>query len=1348
MNNHFHTIVLIALASFLSIASQASRNYRFYQLGIEEGLSQVTITDIYQDELGRMWFGTRDGLNMYDGNHIKVYKPIPNDSTSLSYSFIRKITGDGMGNLFIQTISNILLFDLQKETFSVLFPHRVNSSCKGKNGLWFFLNNILYFYDNQTKELNTFHSFSPVLTYVQCLYESTDGRCWIGANSGLYAIDSNRVVSTHLSGALIRHIYEDKNKNLWVGSSDKGLFMYAENGTWTNYRHHENDSKSLINNHIRAICEDNLGNIWLGSPFGLCCFDRQKNEFNTLLLSSENQLNSQSVNCLFKDKYGVVWVGTYFGGVKYLNPESSPLRLYHPKEDGLPYSIIGKFAEDKNGIIWICTEGGGIASFDPQTDRFESFKLPGNNFKSIVYDAKKHCLWLGTHISILVRFDIATEKATVYNSQDKPSAQNFGSTLLGMALYENKLLIGATQGLRPFDPETGTIVPFIEEDISHPIFAIFIDSRQKLWIGTNGYGLICYDLEQQTIKRFRHEKSDLTSISGDIINVVFEDSKGRIWIGTNGFGLNLYHPETNNFSLYTKENNALLDNNITAIAETHSGTLLIGTGIGLSGFSHEDNENNENNDDNDDNDDNENNDDNDDNQITNYQYQNGFPLVTLNENSLFVSSSGSIYVGGVSGMAILKEENLKFVPTPGEIRFTKLFVNNQEVKPGDPTGIISKTLPYTNKITINPNYSVFSVEFAIDNYLHSHSDGMEYRLAGYNSEWMHVQSENVLTYTNLSPGSYTLELRLKHFPESIRSLAIVVPPPFYRTKMAYLLYILTFVLLIYLFIRQAKTRFYLKTSLEFEKKEKEKNEELIQSKLRFFTNISHEIKTPITLIMGQADHLLQSHRIHPGIYNKIVNIHKSASSLNGLINELLDFRKQEQGHLKLKISQVNFIDFLKETFIVFSDYAVNKKITFDFRHNVKNLPLWIDTEQMQKVVNNLLSNAFKYTPEGGRIIIAAEEKENEVIFSVSDTGIGIEADKIDLIFDRFYQIAQNMHVQGTGIGLALSKGIVLAHDGTIQVKSEEGCGSTFIVTLKKGDAHFKDDIVRLKEKDELKAYIKNDADIDFMEEVKKTQEEVGSRQASLLIVEDNEEVRELLREVFSPIYKTEIAVDGRDGLEKVRSFQPDIVISDIMMPNMSGIELCEKIKNNLETCHIPIILLTARMAAEHKFQVWRIGADDYIAKPFDIKLLILRCNNLINSRKLIQKKYVHQTELSPQTLATTAIDTEFIQKATAIVEENLTNVDFNIDVFAQTLGLGRTTLFNKLRGITGLTPNTFILNIKLKKAAHLLIHHPEMNASEIAYAIGFNSPGYFNKCFKSLFDYTPVEFRNKNKHPS
>lgn len=1296
------------------------QNYTFESLGVKSGLSQVTVNCSYQDELGMMWFGTRDGLNRYDGNEIKVFKPVPGDSASLSKANIRSIIGDGNGNLYLQTQGAVVKFDMKKESFRNLLDVGNGALARGKNGIWIGVRNNLYQYSPEKDKLTLVQALTN--TSFNCILEASDGVCWIGTNNGLIAFDNKNTEQVFFSDSQIRAIHQDNDKNLWLCTNNKGLIKLSLNRGVTFFRHDPGNKKSIVNDYVRAICEDDLGYLWIGSQFGLCRLDTATYEFKTFLHSTEHtsSLTSNSVMHLLKDKQGTIWVGTYFGGINYFNPERQQFRFFPPEEEGLPYHVIGNFIEDKNKLIWICTEGGGyIASFDPQTNRFESYHLPGNNFKSVYYDEKKHCLWLGTHLQYIVRFDINSKKSEIFESTPNNMEHFFGQHILSLLPYDGKLLIGSTAGVIMYDPQRRAATPFFC-GIRNLVTCMLIDSKQRLWVGTEDQGLVCYELSTGNTISYKHKQGAENNLSSNNINCILEDDRQRIWIGTTGYGLNLFLSETNDFKVFTKENDNLIDNTIVALAQSKSGNILIGTGIGLSvcnvsdGYS-----------------------------ISNHSFDNGFPLTTINDNSLFVSEEGDIFIGGINGMVVLKEEDLHYNRKSFNIQFSKLYVNNTEVKQGDKTGILQETLPYTSSIRIKPGYSVFSVAFSTDNYIYPNEDEIEYRLSGYESGWMNARFGRMLTYTNLNRGKYTLELRLKNFPEITKTLAIEILPPFYNTWYAYILYFALAVSLLYWFVRQDKTRFYLKKSLEFEKKEKEKTEELTQSKLRFFTNISHEIRTPITLIIGQAENLLHSQNIHPSVYNKIINIHKNAANLSGLINELLDFRKQEQGHMKLKISYVNFVEFLKETFLTFYEYAQNNGISFSFERDSDDISLWIDEEQMQKVINNLLSNAFKFTPKNGEIRISVKEEEEDVVFSVSDSGQGILPDKIDLIFDRFYQAEQPEDIPGTGIGLALTKGIIELHSGSIKVESEVNKGTTFYVRLKKGDAHFPGDVVRIEKKTEIFDYKATISDDD----IEKSRKDMGETKNKLLIVEDNDDLRTFLKEIFASMYEVETASDGVEGLEKVRSLLPDIVISDIMMPRMSGTELCSKIKSNFDTCHIPVILLTAKTALEHKFEGLRIGADDYIAKPFNVKLLVLRCNNLVNSRRVLQSKFIHQPDLSSQQqLATTAVDKEFIEKATELVESNLDRHDFDVNMFATEMGLSRSSLFNKLKGVTGLTPNNFISNIRLKKAAQMLLNNPELNISDIAYSLNFSSPRYFNKCFKDLFGYAPAEYRKNSKN--
>ncbi len=1316
---------LICIFLILS-GNVVSQNFIFQHIETKDGLSHVTVNDIYQDEFGMMWFATRDGLNRYDGNQIKVYHSIPDDTTSLPFRRIHYISGDNNGRLYLRVQASFVVFDMKKEVFHTVVPNNVSVVGYGKKRIWLCIKDDLYVYDIKEQKLRFYYSLGKDMRYLS-IDEDSNGICWICTSKGLISIDGNMTLKKYYPEVIVRKVYEDKRKNLWILTSQY-LIKNAPDGTSKIYKHDPKDPESLVHRYVRTVCEDSTGYVWFGSQYGLCRINPQTDKFESFLPIDgyTSGLTHRSITCLYTDRQGTIWIGTYWGGINYLNTKKQLFRLYCPEKDGLPYSVIGKFAEDKRGDIWICTEGGGLCSYHPSTGKFVSYPrekkwISGSNIKEIMYDEKEDCLWLGSHGYQINCFDLKTKRSRVYGSFSQELFKNSNSILL-YGDYGDKLLLGCFFGVCVLDIRTGNIEPFMpeEEVFRREVNMMIIDSKNRLWVATI-QGLICYDLTNKSLAVYEYLPNSPSGLSSNVINVIFEDSQKRIWLGTNGSGLNLYRPETNDFVRYTKEKNKLLDNNIVAIKETKLGKILLGTNKGLSVFHVEDTV------------------------FTNYEYSRGFPLMEVNDGSLFVASDGKIYVGGVEGMTIFSEKDLfSFPPERFNIEFTRLYVNDMEVVQGDETQILKNALPFTKKIRLKSGYSVFSIEFMTDNYIHYGSNDVEYRLQGYENQWMKVRFGRTLTYTNLSPGEYTLELRAKNFPTITKSLGITIEPPFYRTIWAYILYALILAVITIWFLRQARMRFYLKTSLEFERKEKLRTEELTQSKLRFFTNISHEIKTPITLILGQTEMLLNAYNIHPVVYSKILNIQRNAQNLKNLISELLDFRKQEQGHLKLHISCLNLITFLEEIYMTFKSYAAGKNIDLQFKHTEEEINVWFDPDQMQKVVNNLLSNAFKYTKKEGTITISVKEWDKDVEFSVSDTGKGILPDELKNVFDRFYQVYNMDGNLGTGIGLALSKGIVEAHHGQIKAESIYGEGSVFSVRLEKGDRHFGKEVKRMDPVVEMTYYEQALPDNSFMDGIKRSQKEIKVPRFSVLIVEDNEDLRNLLFDVFSSIYKVEVAIDGLDGWNKVREIHPDIVVSDIMMPNMSGIELCAKIKDNFDTSHIPVVLLTAKTAVEHKFEGLRIGADDYVTKPFDVKLLVLRCNNLLNNRELLKRKYVHDPEFKSPQLATSSSDLDLLDRATEIVLHNMRNPIFDVDIFSKEMGVGRTTLFNKLKGITGLSPNQFYINIRLKKAAEMLINNPDLNIADIAYDTGFSSPHYFNRCFKDLFGCAPMIYRKNN----
>lgn len=668
-------------------------------------------------------------------------------------------------------------------------------------------------------------------------------------------------------------------------------------------------------------------------------------------------------------------------------------------------------------------------------------------------------------------------------------------------------------------------------------------------------------------------------------------------------------------------------------------------------------------------------------------------------------------------------------------------MNGHEIEVGDDTGILKESISIAKKIVLKSSQSVFTIGYAASNYLPGEPEYLVYQLKGFSDIWTPLRDSREITYTNLKPGNYTLIVKSialtgDAIPES--SLEIEILPPWYLTIWAYLFYVIFAVLTVYYLIRVYHNRIKLQESLKYERQHTHDVEELNQSKLRFFTNVSHEFRTPLTLIIGQMETLLQGKLLSPPVYQKFFSVYKNSIQLKELISELLDFRKQEQGYMKMKVCENDIASFLFENYLLFKEYADTKGIQMIFEKPDQPVSLWYNAKQMQKVINNILSNAMKYTSCGGVVTLSVCEDGDDVLMEIADNGCGIDAQEIDKIFDRFYQSNPSDSGTGTGVGLALTKSIVELHGGTIRASGAKGEGMTFTIRLKRGKEHFLPEQLEEETSDVTDGYLQDYnteemplpllLDDDMAVEGEIIQEKENDLR--MLVVEDNKQLRELLVQIFAPFYSVVSAEDGEEGLEKVKAETFNIIISDIVMPKLSGIDLCKEIKNNMETCHIPVILLTARMGVEHNLEGLRIGADDYITKPFNVPILISRCNNIVKNRLMLQEKFSKQPFVGVQVLASNPLDKEFLDEVIEIIEKHLSDSKFNVDVLVSEMLIGRTRLFHKLKAITGQTPSDFISNIRLKKAAFWLKNNPEFNISEIAYRTGYTSARYFSKSFK------------------
>ena len=1320
---------LLLLISTLSFG----QNIHFQAIGVENGISQPTVTSIYQDEFGIIWIGTKDGLNRYNGTDFHIFRPIENDKNSLYNNNIGTICGDKNGHIYIRCKYAVVEYDIRKNIFHTIRNNNIQAIDYGNSRLWVCTRDSLFTYNRKEDKLEYYYHLDSVR--ISCVTEDHEGNLYVGTmNKGLYIIDSNKKWLNYLPEKDITCIYEDSKKNIWVGTKDDGLFRLDRNGVQINYKDGPYKNR-LSSNYIRCIVEDNQGNYWIGTFKGLDKLDTTNNITHYSEDNKPYSLSNSSIICMMKDQQGTFWIGTYYGGINLFNPDYEIYTYYYPDESQkgkLTSPFAGRMKEDSKGGIWIATEGGGVNYLDRKTKSFIEYKhsnqsnsLASNTIQALYLDEKNQILWIGTLKGGLDKLNLKTQKFTNYRHVPGQKNTLINDIIRKIIPYKGNLLLATHNGIGLFNPETGECTKLLTDSKlnNRQIIDMHLDKHNNLWFSCY-LGLVKYNISTHKRDEYFVPNTSEKVIGSNLINVLFEDKKGNIWAGSSGDGIFLYQPETNTFKSFNSQNSDLINDYILDINESLSGYLLIASNQGFSRFDME----NE--------------------RFYNYNKQNGFPMTALNPYGLFVAHDNEIFLSGPKMMISFFEKELNSYVKPYQLNFTSLEVNNKLILPNDGSGILSESILYQPQITLNHNHSIITVNFSLSNYVSVLRNRIYYKLEGFDKDWMSAGYRKGITYTNLNPGKYKLIIKSSEEysgRESIcKEIDIVIKPPFYKSTWAYCLYGIIIIISIYIIVSFYSSKLKLRASLEYEKKEKKQIEELNQSKLRFFTNISHEFRTPLTLIVSQLEMLMERNDIQPLVYGKLVGIHRNTLRMKRLITELLDFRKQEQGFEKFKYSKQDIYSFLEEIYLSFKEYARGKQIIFEYFNKDRSLDVWFDVVQLEKVIYNLLSNAFKYTPLGGTVSLSVQEYENSVMILISDTGIGIAEENLNKIFDRFYQVDSLDNQKGTGIGLALAKSIIEAHKGKIGARSREGKGTTFVVELPLGDSHIS--VSQKVETPDIDSYcislLKMD-DEKITEEIPEDENSDRTEEPSskILIVEDNEELRELLVRLFSKVYSVYEAQDGEEGFEKTKEVQPDIVLSDIMMPKMSGIEMCRMIKSNFETSHIPVILLTAQTAEEFTIQGLKMGADDYITKPFNVKHLFMRCNNLVNGRKLLQKKYAKQMDNNVDILATNGADQQFMEQCVICIEQNIDNPNFDVNMFAQALNIGRTKLFLKLKGITGQTPNDFILNVRLKKAQMLLIQSDTKTISEIAYEVGFNSPSYFIKRFRELFGITPAQFQ-------
>lgn len=1316
----------ILLLSLLLLFSSNARDVNFKHLTVDNGLSQISVMSIFVDEKGFIWMGTRDGLNYFDGNEIISFKPEKGSANTSVGTNIIQITGNKKGDIYILCTEGVSKYNYISESFSTLFINKDIKSIYYNDGLFIAERNRILKYDEEKEEFTVFYAMSNLnINITSFLIDGDD--IWMGTSDTGVFLSRKNELSHVISTGEVTSIYQDADNDIWIGTWQHGCYVIGDDNV-VNYRTRTNDSTAIASNFVRAFTEDDNGHIWVGTFNGLSRFDKLTQHFTTYNTRGEiGGLTDLSIWSLVTDLQGTVWVGTYYGGVNYFNPRYeiySLIRASTIEKKGLSYPVVGKIIEDRRENLWICTEGGGLTFYDRKADRFKWYSatkktadLSQDNVKAFYFDEKRQVIWLGLHLGGLNKVDLKSGQVFHYQHHPDDPTTIPSSVVLDILPYKDKLLIGTNNGVSLFSPSTGKsqkLFTNLQSSEMKFVRDMLLDDRGRLWLAVMNEGVYTYDFETNSLKKYDYQVGKSNSLLSNKIYSIYLDSKNRIWIAT-ASGINVLHLADERIESYDAQD-GLLHEGVYATRELRPDEMLLLTNQGVAKF------------------------DVAKKRFSNLNIINSFPVKSLNEGALCITSDSKIYIGTVEGLLTFNEQDLNFGSLPYQIQFTKLWVNGDKVEINDERDILQQSLAYSSSLKLKSQYHTFTVEFATSNFVTENISHIVYRLNGFSDAWMDTDNQKRITFTNLNPGKYTLDIRAISVDGEIitsQAINIQILPHWSRSTLAYFIYFFLLLGTIYVIVKTNNKRIRTKENLKYEQKRLEDAERQNDAKLQFYTNVSHELRTPLTLIMGELEMLLRSEMdtTRQWARGKLNSVFKNAKLLKELLNELLDFRKQEQGFMKLSVNKYDFHGFVQEIFFLFKGYADDKRISFSFIAGDEPMDLWFDTKLMSKVINNLLSNAFKFTEQGGKIAVVLRKDQQDLILSVADSGCGIPLEEQEKIFSLFYQIADVSHTEGKGIGLALTKAIVQAHHGAITVESNANEGAKFMIKLPLGNSHF--------EQSQLENNIVQEYHEYDLEKEQFLPEMNVEAHYKMLIVEDNLSLLKYLQELLSPYYHVTTATNGEEAWQRIEADLPDIIISDVLMPVMSGTELCKLVKENMITCHIPVVLLTAQADITHNIEGLRIGADEYMPKPFEPALLISKAHSLINNRVLLQEKFSKEPQVTPPMLATNNIDKRIMDRITDILEQNISNTEFSIESLAFEMNMSRTILFSKLKAITGQTPNDLISTFRLKRAAFLLRNHPEMNITEISTSVGFNSLRYFGKCFKEKYDQTPSVYRKQ-----
>lgn len=1091
---------------------------------------------------------------------------------------------------------------------------------------------------------------------------------------------------------VIRFFKEDKSGNIWFGTTQDGVLFYnKESGLTQNITNNPKDNNSLISNSLQSIYEDQRHNIWLGTQFGISKINLKKKDFRSIIHHSNlvNQFDNKT-DALFKDSYGNTWCSTFSGELYVYDNQLQVKQIYSnlKKQHGYTNAVIFSFCEDSKGRLWIGSKGEGVflldlKKFSNNLDdaRFTHF-LPEES-SSEVYDIiedSKQRIWLASYGKGLL---LLIEKNSQFNFLDY------------------------NQFLDPFCPFSITQGRCLLED-----------KEGRLWFGGLN-GLINFKVDEQeklpiSVNYFYYKKENkVKTITYNDIKSLYEDQYGMIWIGTYGGGLNSYDPATKNFNHYNVSD-GLANNIVYATINDNQGNLWISTKNGLSKF----NLNKK--------------------KFINYSTYDGLLSNEFTEAKPF-HSDNKLFFGTIKGVSYLNSSDLDSLISYPDILLTDLYIFNKLVNVTN-LGPLTKDINVCKTLKLDHTQNSFRLNYSTTDYNSSIKKSIEYKLENFDAQWFQSNKSPNITYTNIPPGEYILKIRFADVLDDISSpqkeLSIIITPPFWKTNWAFLIYIALSISIFYIIINVITKIKVLRNNLKIE-------QEITDFKLRFFTNVSHELRTPLTLIINPVKEVITgNNNLSSTVQSHLKLAYNNANNLLKLINEILDFRKIQTNNAHLKVSEIEVESFFNKITSDFNFVAKTKDIVFETSSNVTEQLYWFDPEKLEKVIINLLTNAFKFTSPKGKVIINLNSAPSFFTIIVEDTGLGMNKEQRERVFQRYYKsdnINGSFFAQGAGIGLCIVEEFVKLHNGSIEVESQPNKGTKFTLTI-----HGQKERYRKEEIAEQNTWtVGSESRIisSQMENNTIEQKKVGDAEAehTILLVEDNKELLSMLHQKLCQYFKVYTATNGQEGLNALKKHKPDLIVTDLMMPIMDGIEMTRELKINFDTCHIPVIMLTAKSSNEDKVEGYGIGADSYVLKPFDFEVLIARIGNLLKQRETLKQKFNNDVEFDSRSVAIEKQDQEFLEAAITYVIDHMGDENFNLQDMYATLGFSKTVFYNKIKALTEQSPNHFVRTLKLKEAGKLL-KSTNLSISEAAFKVGYSDVNYFRDLFKKQFKMTPSEY--------